>query len=295
MPIFAALYYLIGGQEFNNTPSDFWTFLYFSIVTITTLGFGDIYPLTLLTKLLVAFEVVMGALCAGLFLNACSYTISERSAKAERMKQDFETKLKHFKTSQALMLNQDSIVSYHIKLYVMRVWTVCTPMSSRDGYSFDAMLGINGAEKFQFSFSDISDLHKPSLLRKDSFQTSAVVAYFKELQLLRSAIKDMMNFAPTREWPALQAACLEFIYFSNSLDCSEVIIKNESASAGDKTLGAVAAEIISATMEDPELKSTGNIVDPYINLYFLLKSSLDFCKYYRQEIKKIVSDAGPTK
>ncbi|RFD25060.1 hypothetical protein CER19_23935 [Pseudomonas sp. GL93] len=294
MPIFATLYFFIGGSEFNNNPSDFWTFLYFSIVTITTLGFGDIYPVTLLTKLLVAFEVIMGALCAGLFLNACSYTISERSAQAERTKQNFEEKLKHFKTSQALMLNQDSIVSYHLKLYVLRVWTVCTPITGRVDYSFDSMLGLNGAEKFKFSFNDIRDLHKPSLLRKDSFQTSAVVAYFKELHLLISAIKDMMNFAPMREWPSLQTACLEFIYTSNSLDCSEIIIKGESTTAGDVTLGAFAAEIISESTEDPKLENTGNIVDPYINLYFLLKYSLDFCAHYRTEIDKIVNDTGPT-
>ncbi|BBP72354.1 hypothetical protein PHLH6_43580 [Pseudomonas sp. Seg1] len=294
MPVFAAIYYCIGDKEFYNSPSDFWSFLYFSIVTITTLGFGDIYPLTTLTKLLVAFEVIMGALCAGLFLNACSYTISERSAKAERTKQDYESNLKHFKNSQALMLNQDSIVSYHLKLYVLRAWTVCSPLSSRDRYSFDAMLGLNGVEKLRLSFSDMKDLHRPSLLQKDSYQTSAVVAYFRELHLFISAIKDMLNFAPAREWPALQSACLEFIYFSNSLDCSELIIKNETTNAGDKILASIAAEIISEKTEDPELKSTGNIVDPYVNLYYLIKKSIEFCAYYREEIEKIALDAGPT-
>lgn len=293
MPIFATLYFFIGGQDFNNNPSDFWTFLYFSIVTITTLGFGDIYPITTLTKLMVAFEVIMGALCAGLFLNACSYTISERSAQAERLRQNLEIKLKHFRASQALTLNQDSIVSYHLKLYVLRVWTVCTPMSGRDGYSFDSLLGLNGAEKFKFSFSDLCDLHHPSLLQKDSFQTSAVVAYFKELHLLISAIKDMMNFAPMREWPSLQKMCLEFIYTSNSLECSEVIIKNESIKLGDKIAAVFAAEIISKKTGEPELGNTANMIDPYVSLYLLLKYSLDFCANYLQEIEKIVTANGP--
>lgn len=294
MPIFATLYFFIGSNSFNNNPTDFWTFLYFSTVTITTLGFGDIYPLTTLTKLIVALEVIMGALCAGLFLNACSYTISERSAQAERAKQSFEMKLKNFKTNQALMINQDSIVSYHLKLYVLRAWTVCTPILGRDGYSFDSMLGLNGAEKFKFSFSDLCDLHQPSLLQKDSFQTSAVVAYFKEMHLLISAIKDMMNFAPMSEWPSLHAACLEFIYTTNSLECSEVIMKNELTNIGDKTVGAFAAEIISKKAEDPEPQNTRNIIDPYVSLYHLIKYSLNFCAYYCQEIEKIVTDNGPT-
>ncbi len=44
--------------------------LYFSAITITTLGYGDIVPLTDLTRLLVALESVLGLLLIGLFLNS---------------------------------------------------------------------------------------------------------------------------------------------------------------------------------------------------------------------------------
>lgn len=42
--------------------------IYFSVVTFTTLGFGDIYPVTVLGKVLVMAEVVVGYIMGGVFI-----------------------------------------------------------------------------------------------------------------------------------------------------------------------------------------------------------------------------------
>jgi hypothetical protein len=47
-----------------------WRMLYFSAITITTTGFGDIVPLSGIARFLVGLEAVSGWLLAGLFLNA---------------------------------------------------------------------------------------------------------------------------------------------------------------------------------------------------------------------------------
>jgi hypothetical protein len=52
--------------------------LYFSIVTITTLGYGDILPLTSFGKLLIAMEVIFGIIVLGLFLNGLSKKIENK-------------------------------------------------------------------------------------------------------------------------------------------------------------------------------------------------------------------------
>ena len=44
--------------------------VYFSATTITTLGFGDIVPLTTAARMTVSIESVMGIVLMGLFLNA---------------------------------------------------------------------------------------------------------------------------------------------------------------------------------------------------------------------------------
>jgi hypothetical protein len=45
---------------------------YFSAVTITTLGYGDIVPITTTARILVAFESIAGIVLIGLFLNSLS-------------------------------------------------------------------------------------------------------------------------------------------------------------------------------------------------------------------------------
>ena len=47
--------------------------LYLSTVTITTLGYGDIVPLTPLARFLVALEATLGVVLVGLFLNALTH------------------------------------------------------------------------------------------------------------------------------------------------------------------------------------------------------------------------------
>ena len=42
--------------------------IYFSVVTFTTLGFGDIYPATVVGKVLVMVEVVIGYIMGGVFI-----------------------------------------------------------------------------------------------------------------------------------------------------------------------------------------------------------------------------------
>lgn len=46
------------------------TMIYFSAVTTTTLGFGDIVPITTVARMTVAVQTIMGLVLVGLFLNA---------------------------------------------------------------------------------------------------------------------------------------------------------------------------------------------------------------------------------
>lgn len=51
--------------------------IYLSAVVITTLGLGDIIPITSRARLLIAMEAVLGIVFAGLFLNALAYRASK--------------------------------------------------------------------------------------------------------------------------------------------------------------------------------------------------------------------------
>lgn len=74
----------VGVLQGSPAPQDFGLtrYLYLSVVTITTLGFGDIVPVTDRARMVVALEAIYGVVVAGLFLNALALKINRRSAES---------------------------------------------------------------------------------------------------------------------------------------------------------------------------------------------------------------------
>jgi Ion channel len=58
-------------------PRTFFRMTYFSLVTVTTIGYGDILPTSDTARLLVGIEVILGIITAGLFL----FTLTTRFAR----------------------------------------------------------------------------------------------------------------------------------------------------------------------------------------------------------------------
>jgi len=63
-------------QTMTGFPTSFnenyWRMFYFSAVTITTVGYGDIVPITNLARILISIEAILGVVLIGLFLNSLS-------------------------------------------------------------------------------------------------------------------------------------------------------------------------------------------------------------------------------
>lgn len=66
---FAVDYYILGAQ-FDKCIDSVVDALYFSSVTVTTLGYGDIVPDSPFTKLLTGLQALSGVVLVGLFLNS---------------------------------------------------------------------------------------------------------------------------------------------------------------------------------------------------------------------------------
>jgi uncharacterized protein YjbI with pentapeptide repeats len=65
--------------DYKNSAKTWFTPYYFSIVTYTTLGFGDIKPKTLAGELVVSSEVILGYTTLGLLLAVLAQNIARRS------------------------------------------------------------------------------------------------------------------------------------------------------------------------------------------------------------------------
>lgn len=90
IPVFAFIY---SGVElsFGSHKDNVMTYLYFSVVSITTLGYGDIFPNSSLAQFVTASESILGIVLIGLFLNALSLQHSQEiENKNQRKKQEDE-------------------------------------------------------------------------------------------------------------------------------------------------------------------------------------------------------------
>lgn len=91
IPIFAGIYSCVD-LTFGENEEGLISYLYFSVVSITTLGYGDILPNSSGAQAAAASESLLGIILIGLFLNALSIQHSQEAEKLEREKKDIERK-----------------------------------------------------------------------------------------------------------------------------------------------------------------------------------------------------------
>jgi hypothetical protein len=76
--VFASIFYLMPVGSFNHFDESFFTAIYYSVVTFTTLGYGDITPVTWYAKLAVIIEVIVGYITLGSFVFIIGHKVSDR-------------------------------------------------------------------------------------------------------------------------------------------------------------------------------------------------------------------------
>jgi hypothetical protein len=85
--VFSGVYWFFFSNDFgSDSPLSFVASLYFSVVTITTLGYGDITPDIENSALLltIVLQVVVGVITIGLFLNSLSQKLSDKKDGEKR-------------------------------------------------------------------------------------------------------------------------------------------------------------------------------------------------------------------
>jgi len=74
---FGGLFYLIGGIDYRGN-SGFFSSFYYSIVTLTTLGYGDIVPVTTCARIIAIIEVATGYVMLGGLLSIFNNKLARR-------------------------------------------------------------------------------------------------------------------------------------------------------------------------------------------------------------------------
>ncbi|MDN2664947.1 potassium channel family protein [Psychromonas sp. 14N.309.X.WAT.B.A12] len=86
IPIFGLIYWSF--PSFWECPLSLVESMYFSVVTITTLGYGEITPATDIARVLTALEALSGIFLIGLFLNSLAHRYSEKETEKAKIRED---------------------------------------------------------------------------------------------------------------------------------------------------------------------------------------------------------------
>lgn len=293
IPIFALVYCVIGVRDFSGEPSGFLDFFYFSAVTATTLGYGDISPKSEIARSLVSLEVLLGVACAGLFLNACSYRLSARSAAEEKAVNEVALRRDRYEANKAILLNHHAIVKFRLERYAVRLWLLTVPPDRRADYSLDKTIGLNGEVANDFHFRDLRFLHMETLLARDAFRASAAKYYFEDLNRFADSLRDLVRFSQLGDWPKLHKDCLEFLHSIEHLDYSESIMKFEEMGRKDNSIAnMVFSQMESAPEVLPEVTGS-HMLDSYVCLFYLAKKSVVFCREYLETVDDVLDSLCP--
>ena len=254
IPIYATFYYFF--PSITGSERSFVECLYFSIVTITTLGYGDITPLDETGQLVTASESLLGVVSIGLFLNAVASARSERirEEQADRDAANYE------ETQRAKLNGHYSLVSPVIERYRAAVMNITCRSHGNEPMKYNP----------DFELKDLKDLYKPTILIRDHHLRPAVVGYYEALDLLHKELSDLIKNVDLRCFPAIEPHILELVGAITSLDHSGPILSAPQIKVGDRTMTEFAAEMMEQYQGDYVPRGS-NLIDSYIALYHQIK------------------------
>lgn len=216
-PIFALIYWALPDYQFrtpDGAPTDYGAWLYYSIVTITTLGFGDFTPAHPAAQCVTAIEVMCGLIFLGLFLNAVGAMKSEIDVESEVEKQ----KQVHFAMEQNKLLQSIPMIIHSINVFLAYCYAVTTPPEKREikETKFDP----------DFTFNDLHGLFLPTGLPFDKTNLPGVERLMHSASQLSLALDSLQQRVDLTLWPRLLEDCFAFVANCQMFSNTDMMFRN---------------------------------------------------------------------
>lgn len=201
VPLFALFYWWLPDGQFRIPEAggaNFGDWVYYSIVTLTTLGFGDYTPCAAGAQWITAIEVLCGLVTIGFFLNAVGSMKSEIDVESELEKQ----RLVHNAQETEKLQKNTSVLIFKLNQFLSYCYAVTTPISQRD-----KQLQYND----NFTEEDLVDMNKPSGLPDDYSKRSAIESLMKCAGALSLYLDNLQSRIDLTLWPNLLEDCFAFV------------------------------------------------------------------------------------
>ena len=280
---FAVVYYFTPDKWGGNEPMDgIIDSFYFSVVTITTLGFGDIYPVSgSPIRILVSAEAILGVLIIGFFLNdvaqkqAIRIDSQNKQAAEEKKAADALEGLRTFRQMLQPVLER----------YLRGVFMMITPMKEKfnmpqDIFHYD----------FNFQFKDLGNLYEQTILMSSDHYVPSVNAHFRNQEIAFNELRFFVTNADLTYWPDLKKLVYDFISLHQQFQFQEIIINNGLRKMGDGSkMSDYIAKMIAGVDKAPKFES-GNMFSPYVALYHYTKGNVAIVQSIYKLMESVIDE-----
>lgn len=201
-PLFALIYWGLPDGQFripDGAGTDYGSWLYYSIVTITTLGFGDYTPARELAQAFTAVEVACGIVILGLFLNAVGAMKSEIDVESEIEKQ----KAVHMSMETEKLRKSMPLVLNALNTFLAYCYATTTPLEKRgkDDFKYNP----------DFKINDLKDMFSPSGLPMDHTDLPVVERLMYSAANTSLTLDSLQQRIDLTLWPVLLENCFSFV------------------------------------------------------------------------------------
>lgn len=285
MPIFALIYNWLPDGQFripDGGTTDYGSWLYYSIVTITTLGFGDYTPAMAGAQAVTAVEVGCGLVILGFFLNAVGSMKSEIDVDSEIEKQ----RRIHDAQERDKLVKSIPMIIHNVNYFLAYCYAVTTPLAKRES--------AQPVYNPDFTFNDMADLYQPSGLPADHTSAPAVEGLLRATSRLALCIDSLQNRVDLTLWPDLLEDCFSFVadyqMFTSSDALAERIDmrihegKDITPSVADRKLSDEIAQYSGPT----DSTGTRQLI-PYFDLYNFIKKAASYARSIEIQLTSLSS------
>ncbi|EHZ2783816.1 hypothetical protein K5N60_004414 [Vibrio parahaemolyticus] len=232
--------------------------LYFSLIAVTTVGFGDISPKNGLGMVLVIGHVIVGITCFALTISAAWDMAKARMEKAQQ--EEIEKQLKE---------------ENYRKLKSRCAYLILVLNSFR--YSIHVLLNDDKIEEVLISseleLSDFKYIFEDSFNIRHGFMgTTRFEQYVTELDKVLSEVKNIVSLHDLTDHRRFHKQLMYFLQRTDALDVREAL-----NTIGKSNAKEIAIEMISniGKVEDIH-KYQGNVITPIVYLYFMVSYHIKF-------------------
>lgn len=311
VPIFGAVYTFLPNMAFNHEDMDLLDAMYFSAITVTTTGFGDVTPTNTFTRGLVMVEAVIGVVLIGLFLNAINY---QRQQYIDTIMDSYEAK-KEISFAFARLRSHDSLITLNMNTYLNRVNQLlgieneqtpvattdhegeknlnepsANPQASQKAKVPDTLFGIHEPIPHSLVFADLQHLFNASNRLTDDPTKPQIWYYYQSLDDLVRSIENLLRETDLYRWADLEAMCIQYLSDVKSFDSSSYILAEPDF---EKQLADIQAQRerdmgLIRVQKDPVELSNDNSLNPYIILFIGIQTTIQFIQDFQHRYQEIM-------